>query len=61
MNIGLNKSDIVLFNYSNDKDLKTIKKKFSIYNKNKFLIDISSNGIGSIKDNINVINYYSKK
>jgi nucleotide sugar dehydrogenase len=61
LNIGLNKSDIVLFNYSNDKDLKIIKKKFSIYNKNKFLIDISSNGIGSIKDNINVINYYSKK
>ena len=57
----MNKSDIVLFNYSNDKDLKTIKKRFSIYNKNKFLIDISSNGIGYIKDNINVMNYYSKK
>ena len=61
LNIGLDKSNIVLFNYSNDKDLKIIKKKFSVYNKNKFLIDISSNGLGFIKDNINVINYYSTK
>lgn len=54
----IGKSDIILFNYANNEDLKIIKKKF-IKNNNNYLVNISSKQKLFLKSTKNIINFFS--
>ena len=55
---SIDESDIVLFNYANNNDLKIIKKKF-MKEDNKYLVNISTKQKLFLKSSKNIINYFS--
>ena len=54
-------SDVVILNYCNSKDFLLIKKEFSKFNFNKFLINISLKHQKVLENNKKIINYYSNR
>lgn len=54
------KSDVIIFNYANLKDLRIIKKEFK-KNQNKILINISSEYKEFVKNKNNVYNFFLKE
>ena len=57
---SIDKSDIVLFNYGNNNDIKIIKRKFS-KEKNKYLVNISSKQKMFLNNKKNIINFFSNQ
>jgi nucleotide sugar dehydrogenase len=57
---SIEKSDIVLFNYGNNNDIKIIKRKFS-KEKNKYLVNISSKQKMFLNNKKNIINFFSNQ
>ena len=55
---SIDESDIVLFNYANNNDLKIIKKKF-MKEDNKYLVNISTKQKLFLKSSKNIINFFS--
>lgn len=60
LNYSLKNNDAVIYNYSNEKEVKILKNFFKKNNK-KYLINISQNNKEFIRNNSQVINIFARE